>query len=54
MSIEVDVDSFTAMDPPAVPVWTLYVYNSGFVVAPVVETLAALAKDSFYGVRDST
>jgi hypothetical protein len=49
MSIEVDVDSFTAMDPPAVPVWTLYVYNSGFVVAPVVETLAALAKDSFYG-----
>jgi hypothetical protein len=42
------------MDPPAVPVWTLYVYNSGFVVAPVVETLAALAKDSFYGVRDST
>lgn len=50
MSIDVDVDSFTTMDPPAVPAWTLYVYQSGFVVAPVVDTMIALSKDSFYSV----
>lgn len=54
MSIEVDVESFTAMDTPSVPVWTLCVFKSGFVVAPVVEALNALARDPFYAVSDSS
>ncbi len=51
MSIDVDIDSFAAIEPPAVAVWTLFVYKSGFVVSPVVDTLAVMAKDPFYGVR---